>query len=128
MPIRKLVELNGEYGGWLEIDPVKLKRVATEFKKWLMTVDPTNDPFGFLQKDLPIVDAALNGTLPLPYLRSGPHNWEIREGLLDDSYMEASALFYNTIRGSLDAPPEVIMKEGKYYAWTEFEDPSSKEC
>lgn len=45
MTIRKLVELDGEYGGWLEVDPVKLKRVALAFKDWLLTVDPNNDPF-----------------------------------------------------------------------------------
>jgi hypothetical protein len=63
MRIRKLVELDGEYGGWLEIDPAKLKRVATEFKTWLLTVDPGNDSFGFLQKDLPLVISALNADI-----------------------------------------------------------------
>lgn len=67
MPIRKLAELNGEYGGWLEIDPVKLKRVATAFKAWLMTIDPISDPFGFLKKDLPLVELALDGTMQLPF-------------------------------------------------------------
>lgn len=123
MPIRRLVELDDEYGGWLEIDPVKLKRVTTEFKNWLMTVDPQNDPFDFLKKDLPLVNAALNNSLPLPYKGGHPHNWEVREGLLPDKYHDFSAPFYNTIRGELYAPPEVIMRDGKYYAWTEFEDP-----
>jgi hypothetical protein len=122
MPIRKLVELDGEYGGWLEVDPVKLKRVANAFKAWLLTIDPTNDPFEFLKKDVPLVDAVLNESLQLPHKASNPHNWEIREGLLD-GYLEIAAPFYNTIRGSLDAPPEVIEKDGKYFAWTEFEDP-----
>ena len=97
MPIRKPVELDS--GGFsTEIDPIKLKRLANEFKAWLMTIDPSNDPFGFLEKDLPLVNAALNGSLPLPYKHSNPHNWEIREGLLD-WYLEISAPFYNLIRG-----------------------------
>jgi hypothetical protein len=128
MPIRKLVELDGEYGGWLEIDPVKLKRVATEFKRWLMSIDPKNDPFGFLQKDLPIVESALNGTMELPYKGNVPHNWEMREGLLPKDYRKIRAPFYNTIRGALYEPPEVIMKDGEYYAWTEFEDSTENDA
>lgn len=123
MPIRKMVELDGEYGGWLEIDPVRLKRVATAFKAWLLTIDPNDDPFKFLEKDIPLVDAALNGSLLLPFRGNHPHNWEIREALLPDIYHDFSAPFYNTIRGSLYSPPEVIVKDGRYFAWTEFEDP-----
>jgi hypothetical protein len=127
MTILKLVELDGEYGGWLEIDPVRLKRVATAFKRWLLTVDPNNDPFGFLKYDLPLVEAALTGHLKLPY-KDYPHNWEIREGLLPIDYREISAPFYNTLAGALYAPPEVIQKDGKYYAWCEFEDSSDNEA
>lgn len=123
MTTRKLVELDGEYGGWLEVDPVRLKRVATEFKAWLLAVDPNNDKFGFLQKDLPIVESALNGDMHFPYRGTEPHNWEVREGLLPHDYREISAPFYNSIRGALYAPPHVIMKDGRYFAWTEWEDP-----
>jgi hypothetical protein len=122
MSMRKLIELDGEYGGWLEIDQVKLKRVANEFKIWLLTVEPNNDPFGFIKYDLPMVEAALNGSLKLPYKGGRPHTRELGEGLLPIDYREISAPFYNTIRGALDAPPEVILKDGKYYAWCEFED------
>jgi hypothetical protein len=122
MAIRRLVELDGEYGGWLEIDPVKLKRVTTEFKIWLLAIEPSDDPFGFLQKDLPLVQAVLNKSLNLPYKGGHPHNWEVREGLLPDRYHDFSAPFYNTIRGALYAPPDVIIENGKYYAWCEFEE------
>lgn len=122
MPIRKLVELDGEYGGWLEIDPVKLKRVALVFKEWLLTIDPDNDEFSFLQRDLPIVEAALNGTLSLPYKNSLPHTWELHEWLLPESYLKVCAPFYNTIGGSLYKPLDVIVKNGRYFAWNEFED------
>lgn len=121
--MRKLVELDGEFGGWLEVDPVKLRRVATEFKTWLLTVVPKSDTFGFLQKDLPIVESALNNTMSLPYKGWVPHNWEIREGLLSKDYRDISAPFYNTIQGALYAPPKVMMKDGRYFAWAEFEDP-----
>jgi hypothetical protein len=48
--MRKLVQLDDD--GWcVEIDLVKLRRVASEFKAWLFTVDPGQDPFGFLKQD-----------------------------------------------------------------------------
>ena len=67
MPTKKLVELNGEYGGWMEIDQAKVKRLASNFKEWLLKVDPNNDPFDFINKDLPLVNSALNGTLKTPF-------------------------------------------------------------
>jgi hypothetical protein len=121
MPIRKLVELDGEYGGWLEVDPVKAKRAALKFKEWLETIDPEKDEFGFLIKDLPIVEGVLDGEIKLPN-RIYPHSWEIREGVLPSDYRQISAEFYTVIHGSLDAPPDVIVKNGRYYAWTDWED------
>ena len=122
MPIRKLVELDDETWGWSEIDPVKLKRVSTEFKVWLETVDPNNDQFSFLRKDLPLVEAALNGSLTLPFKGNYPHSRELGEGFLPREYTKISAPFYSTIQGSHLVPPEVIEKDGKRYAWVEFED------
>ena len=123
MTIRKLVALDGEYGGSLEIDMIKLKRVATAFKAWLLKLDPNNDPFNFLKWDLPLVEAALNGTMELPYKGPEPHTWEWHEGLLPAEYKHICAPFYNTIRGALYEPPQVIMQDGRYYAWLEFEEP-----
>ena len=120
MMIKKLVELNGEYGGWLEIDPVKLKRVAVKFKLWLEQVDPNNDPFGFLEKDLPFVRDVVDGVVKLPAFFY-PHSWELREGLLPREYMLASSPFYMTVCGGLYSPPEVIVKDGRYFAWVEWE-------
>lgn len=128
MAIRKLVELDAETWGWSEVDPIKLMRVAAEFKAWLMTVQPQNDPFGFLKKDLPIVESALNGTMQLPYKEYRPHSRELGEGLLPREYTMISAPFYNTIRGAHLTPPEVIEKGGKRYAWAEFEEDSPPSC
>jgi hypothetical protein len=122
MPTKRLTELDGEFGGWLEIDPVKLRRVATEFRSWLLGACQSQSDSEFFQKDLLIVQAALSGELKLPY-KSHPHRWEMREGLLSTDYRRASAPFYNTISGSLYSSPEVIMKDGRYFAWTEWEDP-----
>jgi len=121
--MHKLVQLDDETWGWTEIDPVRLQRVAQAFKAWLMTVDPQDDPFGFLMEDLPLVEAALQGTLPLPYKSSGPHSRSLGEGWLPSAYTEISAPFYNTIRGAHLMPPQIIEKDGKRYAWADFEDP-----
>lgn len=122
--MRKLVQLDDETWGWSEIDPIKLQRVARVFKAWLMTLDPQDDPFGFLKHDLPLVDAALLGTLPLPFKGYRPHSRELGEGWLPAAYTEVSAPFYNTIRGAHMSPPRVIEKDGKRYAWADFEEPS----
>lgn len=121
--MHKLVQLDDETWGWTEIDPVRLQRVAQAFKAWLMTVDPQDDPFGFLIEDLPLVEAALQGTLPLPYKSSRPHSRSLGEGWLPSTYTEISAPFYNTIRGAHLRPPQIIEKDGKRYAWADFEDP-----
>jgi hypothetical protein len=125
MTIKKLVRLDDETWGWTEIDPVKLRRVASAFKEWLLTVDPQNDPFAFLRKDLPLVEASLNGTLKLPN-HSYPHQRELGEGWLPADYRRISAPFYNTIAGALMEPPKVIEKDGKRYAWAEFEEPGDE--
>ncbi len=122
MPVRKLVQLDDETWGWSEIDPVKLKRVAGEFRAWLVKIDPQNDPFGFLRWDLPLVEAALSGAMRLPYKGWEPHAREIGEGLLSREYTRVSAPFYNTIRGAHLEPPRIVEKDGKRFAWVEFED------
>lgn len=120
--IKKLIELDGRYGYPKEVDPVKVKRVASDFKVWLEKLNPGDDKFGFLRLDLPLVKAALNGTLSLPYRESNPHSWEIGEGMLDQ-HLEVIAPFYNAIKGAtLSMPPEVIEKDGRYYVWCEFEE------
>ena len=87
-----------------------------------MTLDPGNDPFGFLRQDLPLVESVLNGEMPLPYRGWEPHMRELGEGLLPREYTTISAPFYNTIRGA-NRSIETVAKDGKRYAWAEFEDP-----
>lgn len=120
MTIRKLVELDDD--GWcVEIDLIRLRRVATEFKDWLSTIPSEQDTFGFLKKDLPIVESALNGSMQLPYKGYRPHSRELGEGLLPREYTRISAPFYNTIRGA-NRSIETIAENGKRYAWAEFEE------
>lgn len=121
MAMRKLVQLD-EDGYCMEIDAVKLKRVTEAFKAWLMTVDPKNDPFGFLKQDLPLVEAVLQGMLPLPFKGARPHSRALGEGWLPLEYANISALFYTTIRGT-DRSVNTVLKDGKRYAWANFEEP-----
>ena len=121
--MRKLVQLDEDTWGWSEIDPIKLRRTALELKAWLSAVDPTQDPFGFLQYDLPLVEAALNGTMALPFKGSEPHTRELGEGWLPRNYTRISAPFYNTIRGAHLEPPAIVEVDGKRFAWADFEEP-----
>jgi hypothetical protein len=117
--MRKLVQLDED--GWcVEIDHAKLRRVALEFKAWLLTVDPAQDSFGFLKQDLPLVEAALSEQMVLPYKGFEPHTRELGEGWLPRDYTKVSAPFYNTIRGA-NRSIETIQKDGKRYAWVDFE-------
>lgn len=122
MTTKKLVQLDDETWGWTEIDLIKLSRVAQNFMNWLENLKPEDDRFGYLKEDLPLVEAALKGTMSLPYKGTEPHNWEIREGLIPREYLAISSPFYNTIRGAHLTPPEIIERDGKRYAWLEFED------
>lgn|SRR5690606_8454966 len=119
--MRKLVQLDKD-GYCMEIDPVRLDRVAQAFKAWLLTVNSQDDPFGFLKQDLPLVDAALQGVLPLPFKGMEPHQRELGEGWLPSAYTEISAPFYNTILGA-NRSIETVQKDGNRYAWADFEDP-----
>lgn len=124
--VKRLVQLDDEVLYFMEIDEIKLKRVALLFRKWLENIDPKNDPFQFLKKDMPLVEAALNGTLKLPYSKTDPHSWEMREGTIPDDYINVSSEFYNTIRGEHLVPPNIIEKDGHRYAWMYFEEEGEK--
>ena len=128
MTFKKLVQLDDETWGWSEIDPIKLNRVTKEFKAWLALIDTNNDSFGFLKFDLPIVKAVESGEVILPYKGWEPHQREIGEGLLPREYISISSPFYNTIRGAHLVPPQIIEKNGKRYAWAEFEDYPDTAC
>lgn len=116
--MRKLVQLDDETWGWTKIDPVRLRRVAQVFKAWLTTVDPHDDPFGFLEQDLPLVEAALRGNLPLPFKGGEPHTREIGEGWLPKRY--AWADFEEPLRGAIrsatKAHPLASASQGEHFS------------
>ncbi|VWX58291.1 hypothetical protein VARIO8X_130128 [Burkholderiales bacterium 8X] len=118
--IRKLVELD-ENLAFKEVDKKKIKRTGKKLLSWLLAIDPANDPYEFRRFDLPIVLAALDDSLQFPHKGQQPHNWEIREGLLSDEYLDLASPFYNAIRGAHYCPPEIIQRGDKKYAWTFFE-------
>ncbi|VWX58295.1 hypothetical protein VARIO8X_130132 [Burkholderiales bacterium 8X] len=119
--MKKLVLLDADTWRLTEVDPVKVKRYAQEFKRWLLQLDPEADRFGFLTIDLPLVEAAIEGKLPLPYTEPDAHETEIAEGRMPREYLHVSSAFYNTIRGEHCSLPEIVVRDGKRYANCDFE-------
>ena len=122
--MRKLVPLDKDSWRLTEIDPVKVRRHALEFRRWLLQIDPSLDPHDCLKLDLPWVEAALNGTLPLPCDIADPHERDVAQGRMSREYIHVSSPFYNTIRGEHTTLPQIIIQNGRRYACCEFEEPS----
>jgi asparagine synthetase A len=71
--MKKLVKKNLD-GRLLEIDTKALRREAAELKaKIEIASDEEQRKFDYRRKLLPLIDAALNGTLVFPYMHS-PYN------------------------------------------------------
>ncbi|VWX58292.1 hypothetical protein VARIO8X_130129 [Burkholderiales bacterium 8X] len=122
-----LVEIDPETFNLLVIDLIKVKRTGKRFKKWLLELESEEDRFGLRSSNMPIVDAALDDRLPLPYKDLTPLAREAMEGMIRPDYSEISAPFYTAIRGAHLAPPEIVHKNGKMYAWTYFEEKEDEE-
>lgn len=121
--MRRLVELDPVSKRFMEVDTKRVKREALALKEYILAAPAEEEEqFRYRSEILPIVEAALNGTLELPYRGYWPYQWEGGEGLLPRNYSRLEANFYIPVMGShLDAP-KIIVKDGKEYAWMEFED------
>jgi hypothetical protein len=131
----RLVELTPD-GCSLEIDQVRLLRAALNFKNWLLQIDPLDDPYDIIGKNMPLVSGVLDGTLPLPYTGNRPLFNEWWDGLIREDYGSASVTFYYLIaglnlarerdkNGLLAGRKKVDCLNGKSYGWAEFEMPTS---
>ena len=60
--------------------------------------------------------------MELPYRGYMPYVWEGGEGLLPRNYSRLEADFYIPVTGSPLYAPEIVVKDGKKYAWMEVED------
>jgi hypothetical protein len=124
--MKKLVELDPVTMTTKEFDTAKIRRSAQALKKYLLELAPDSDPLHIRQLVLPIVEQALAGTLDLPYdSRSKPLRRESGEGLLPTEYNKLAAPFFVAVSGMSGLGSDLIKpvrKEGKIYAWMEFEN------
>lgn len=121
--MRKLVELDPVSKRFMEVDTKRLKREAKILKEYILSAPAEEErQLRYRSEILPIVEAALNGTLELPYRGYMPYVWEGGEGLLPPHYRKLEANFLVVAKGSHIRVPEIVMQDGKEYAWMEFED------
>ena len=121
--MRKLVELDPVSKRFMEVDTKCLKRVALALKEYILAAPPEEEErLRYRSEILPIVEAALNGTLELPYRGYRPYVWESGEGLLPRTFFSHYADFFVPAAGSHIDVPKIVVQDGKEYAWMEFED------
>ena len=121
--MRKLVELDPVSKRFMEVDTKRLNRAAQALKEYILAAPSEEEQqLRYSKEILPIVEAALNGTLDLPYRGYIPYVWEGGEGLLPPGYRSLEANFLVAVKGSHLDVPEIAVKDGKEYAWMEFED------
>jgi hypothetical protein len=127
--MKKLVELDPVAKTTKEFDETKIKRSAQKLKQYLLKIAPDDDVLHITELVLPIVEEALSGTLQLPFdNRKKPLRYESGEGLLPSEYSALAAPFFVAISGMSGLGSDLIepiRRDGKIYAWMEFEDPAS---
>ena len=124
--MKKLVELDPISMATKEFDLIKIKRSARSLKEYLMQLGHEGDVYRIRERVLPIVEQAITGTLVLPFdNRKQPLLYEYTEGLLPREYSRFAAPFFVSIAGLSGLGSsllEPIHKDGKIYAWMEFEE------
>lgn len=116
-----------------EPDPVRLKRTAIKLREQILAkVEATSDRYGFYQKTMPVLDAAIKGEI-LETLDEDeddfiPANFthDQMEGLLpaelDREFTKAIADFSVTVQGLSLERTDKITQDGVTYGWVDFED------
>ncbi|MDW5443185.1 hypothetical protein [Polaromonas sp. SM01] len=137
--MKKLVKLDP--GGWLtEIDLKAMRREALTLRAYIEAASEGEARlFEYRRKVLPLIQAALDSTLPIPYKGDDPYSWSLMlEGLtprLTEAFCHVYSRFMNRIAGSStnsalstgtenksDWLSNVVVKDGERYKWVEFED------
>lgn len=123
---RRLVELNPVTMYAKEVDLRRLRREAGELRAYLMALSDEQDPEGLRGRVLPFCEAAISGNLELPLSPSEKPINIVRVldsgGYLPKGFEELYARFFNTAQGSRAEVEHPIYKQGKVWAWMEFED------
>ena len=122
---RRLVELNAFFYS-KEVDRKRLLREARDLRDYLLKLDPKDDQHDLRRRVLPFCEEALKGTLQLPVnVRQQPvDTTRILDigGLLPDGFEELYARFFNTATGARAEVAQRFEKDGKTWAWMDFED------
>jgi hypothetical protein len=125
--VRKLVELDPVTMTTKEVDGQKIRQSALALKEYLLKLTAAEDQYGIKSQVLPIVEAALQQSLNLPFDgRKTPLGYEGSEGLLPAEYRKLAAPFFVAITGMSGLGHELlkpIHKDGKLFVWMEFEEP-----
>jgi hypothetical protein len=122
--MKRLVEIDPKTGITKEFDHKVIRLSAQALKDYLLNLKAEDDKYDLRGKVLPIVEDALTGNLRLPLDRR-PLEYELTEGLLPGEYSRTSARFWVYAMGMGGLGSELIQridKDGKAYAWMEFED------
>lgn len=122
--MKRLVEIDPNTGITKEFDQKAIRRSAQALKEYLLNLKTEDDEYNLREKVLPILEDALTGNLKFPLDRQ-PLQFELTEGLLPREYSRTSARFWVYAMGIGGLGSELIQpihKDGKAYAWMEFED------
>lgn len=124
--VKKLVELDAETMFTKVVDEKRLYREAEQLKGFLLTLNAENDANGLRDKLLPICDDVLTGKIRLPLkdeqLPVGAVQVLHWEGSLPAGFKKIYGAFYQTAVGGHVDFQEIISRDGKCFAWMEFED------
>lgn len=138
--MKKLVKLDAN--GWLtEIDQKALAREAHALRTYIESAPAKEEEiFQYKNKVLPLVEAAISGTLMLPYKGEDPYSWRLMledlAPMLTDAFRTIYSAFIVRIHGhpmpvapsyretgdALKYIPAIVEKDGDRYEWVEFED------
>jgi hypothetical protein len=122
--MRRVVQLDPQTFFAMEIDTSRLAREAKELMRCISRIPAEMDADGYYRKLVPLCEAAIAGSLPLPLdVDRTPLNLAHLRDIgteLDAEFVELYARFMNTATGSrIEGPP--FKKDGKTWAWMEFE-------
>lgn len=122
---RRLVELDPQTRYTKELDLKRLQREARDLQAFLLALKPEDDKLGLRKRILPFCESALDGRLTRP-LHPSEKPLNIMRILdngdtLPQGFEELYARFFNTALGARADVENKIAKDGKLWAWMEFE-------
>ncbi|WP_148044737.1 hypothetical protein [Stagnimonas aquatica] len=124
--MKRLVELDLNTRYALEVDGLRLIREARDLQEYLVALKPSRVAELLRSKVLPFTSAALRGSLKVPL---EPHANPIHVTRFEDMYGEPLppgfehlyACFFNTAVGARADVEHKIERDGRLWAWMEFE-------